>query len=188
MPNVFIVDPQPVARLGIRAIIEADPDYTVAGEASDAAEVARLTPHNIDVLVVDARNRGELETLRQTCPRTPFVLFQESPQNGAAAVAVSKRAESRELLRGLAAALRGETFVATRKGSAKEPHEQLSAREREVLTMVLEGRRPKEIAFELEISVKTISTHRFRIMRKLGVQSDVGLVRYAIRHALTFCD
>jgi DNA-binding NarL/FixJ family response regulator len=63
-------------------------------------------------------------------------------------------------------------------------HQKLSPREREVMTMILGGRRLKEIAATLDISVKTVTTHRSRLLRKLGVEDNLGLYRYGVRNGL----
>lgn len=63
-------------------------------------------------------------------------------------------------------------------------HHRLSPREREVMTMILSGRRLKEIAAALDISVKTVTTHRSRLLRKLGVEDNLGLYRYGVRNGL----
>ena len=63
-------------------------------------------------------------------------------------------------------------------------HQRLSPREREVMTMILSGRRLKEIAATLDISVKTVTTHRSRLLRKLGVEDNLGLYRYGVRNGL----
>lgn len=65
-----------------------------------------------------------------------------------------------------------------------ESHRRLSPREREVMTMILDGRRLKEIAAQLDISVKTVTTHRSRLLRKLGIDDNLGLYRYGIRNGL----
>lgn len=65
-----------------------------------------------------------------------------------------------------------------------DKHRRLSPREREVMTMILGGRRLKEIAAQLDISVKTVTTHRSRLLRKLGVDDNLGLYRYGIRNGL----
>jgi DNA-binding NarL/FixJ family response regulator len=67
---------------------------------------------------------------------------------------------------------------------SEERHRRLSPREREVMTMILGGRRLKEIAAQLDISVKTVTTHRSRLLRKLGVDDNLGLYRYGIRNGL----
>lgn len=63
-------------------------------------------------------------------------------------------------------------------------HQRLSPREREVMNMILSGRRLKEIAATLDISVKTVTTHRSRLLRKLGLEDNLGLYRYGVRHGL----
>ena len=69
-------------------------------------------------------------------------------------------------------------------GNGHGKHQKLSPREREVMTMILGGRRLKEIAATLDISVKTVTTHRSRLLRKLGVEDNLGLYRYGIRNGL----
>lgn len=69
-------------------------------------------------------------------------------------------------------------------GNGAATHRRLSPRESEVLNMILEGRRLKEIAATLDISVKTVTTHRSRLLRKLGLEDNLGLYRYGIRNGL----
>jgi DNA-binding CsgD family transcriptional regulator len=74
--------------------------------------------------------------------------------------------------------------VGSSNGNGDAKHVRLSPREREVMTMILNGRRLKEIAANLDISVKTVTTHRSRLLRKLGVEDNLGLYRYGIRNGL----
>jgi two-component system invasion response regulator UvrY len=69
-------------------------------------------------------------------------------------------------------------------GNGDGHHQRLSPRENEVMTMILSGRRLKEIAAQLDISVKTVTTHRSRLLRKLGVEDNLGLYRYGVRNGL----
>ena len=69
-------------------------------------------------------------------------------------------------------------------GNGEGKHIKLSPREREVMNMILEGRRLKEIAAVLDISVKTVTTHRSRLLRKLSLEDNLGLYRYGVRHGL----
>lgn len=69
-------------------------------------------------------------------------------------------------------------------GNGDGKHHKLSPREREVMNMILEGRRLKEIAAVLDISVKTVTTHRSRLLRKLGIDDNLGLYRYGVRHGI----
>jgi DNA-binding NarL/FixJ family response regulator len=66
----------------------------------------------------------------------------------------------------------------------KGHHQRLSPREQQVMSMILAGRRLKEIAAQLDISVKTVTTHRSRLLRKLGLEDNLGLYRYGVRHGL----
>lgn len=77
-----------------------------------------------------------------------------------------------------------ETLNLVSPTSEDDKHRRLSPREREVMTMILDGRRLKEIAAHLDISVKTVTTHRSRLLRKLGVDDNLGLYRYGIRNGL----
>ncbi|HEX2060601.1 MAG TPA: LuxR C-terminal-related transcriptional regulator [Thermoanaerobaculia bacterium] len=88
----------------------------------------------------------------------------------------AQKQELLSLIDGLAA------FVPTGNGDGK--HQRLSPREREVMNMILSGRRLKEIAANLDISVKTVTTHRSRLLRKLGLEDNLGLYRYGVRHGL----
>lgn len=74
--------------------------------------------------------------------------------------------------------------VLERADAGEDLHLRLSRREREVMSMMLEGRRLKAIAATLDISVKTVTTHRARLMRKLGVEDNLGLYRYGVRNRL----
>lgn len=77
-----------------------------------------------------------------------------------------------------------ETLNLVNPTAEDDKHRRLSPREREVMTMILDGRRLKEIAAHLDISVKTVTTHRSRLLRKLGVDDNLGLYRYGIRNGL----
>jgi DNA-binding NarL/FixJ family response regulator len=74
--------------------------------------------------------------------------------------------------------------LAPSNGNGHRTHQRLSPRENEVMTMILAGRRLKEIAANLDISVKTVTTHRSRLLRKLGIDDNLGLYRYGIRNGL----
>lgn len=77
-----------------------------------------------------------------------------------------------------------EALAPSRNGHGDASHQRLSPRESEVMKMILEGRRLKEIAANLDISVKTVTTHRSRLLRKLGIEDNLGLYRYGVRNGL----
>lgn len=74
--------------------------------------------------------------------------------------------------------------VSSTNGNGRAQHQKLSPREKEVMSMILDGRRLKEIASMLDISVKTVTTHRSRLLRKLGLEDNLGLYRYGVRSGL----
>lgn len=74
--------------------------------------------------------------------------------------------------------------LAPANGNGNGSHQRLSPRENEVMTMILGGQRLKEIAAKLDISVKTVTTHRSRLLRKLGIEDNLGLYRYGVRNGL----
>ena len=187
MANLFLIDAHPIVRAGIRSILGQQ--HCIAGDADDASQaVARIEAslEPIELAVIDPNSDTRaVEILANAFPHLRIVVFHDCLRAGdtRAHAVVSKRRDLARLSTAVDAALRGEIF--------QDPlevrlHDRLSPREREVLRMVMGGMRPKEIALQLNVSVKTISTHRFRIMRKLGVDNDVTLMHYAFRNALAF--
>jgi len=185
MATIFVIDPHPIVRAGIRSILGEL--HVIAGEADDAPQAAAriaASLQTVDLAVMDPNGSDDaVELLAGSCPGLRIVLYQDCARADAsqAHAFVSKRRDATRLRTAVDAALRGDIFHDPRE---PRPHDRLSPREREVLRMVMGGMRPKEIALELNVSVKTVSTHRFRIMRKLGVDNDVTLMRYAFRNAL----
>jgi DNA-binding NarL/FixJ family response regulator len=183
MATLFLIDPHPIVRAGIRSLLGEL--HVIAGEADDATEaIARMQAlaEPVQAVVIDPKC-GDAELLLSTFPDIRIIAFQESIGSGdeRAHAVVSKRRDVARLSRAIDAALHGNLF---HDPADPGPHDRLSPREREVLRMVMRGMRPKEIALALDVSIKTISTHRFRIMRKLGVDNDVTLMHYAFRNAL----
>jgi DNA-binding NarL/FixJ family response regulator len=203
MPRVLIVDDHPVVREGIgRVLISSLPDVEI-GEAAGAAEAHELMhAHAWDLVMLDLTLAGDdgtvvLRRLRQTHPDVPVVIISMHPaeqfarrvlQAGAVSY-VSKGSNPEELVRAVRAALNGirEPVAATgraRPDDASLPHEQLSDREYQVLRMIGQGRTVSEIAGELSLSVKTVSTYRARILEKMDMRTSAELMRYVIAHQL----
>lgn len=185
MAHLFLIDPHPIVRAGIRSML-GDLHY-IDGEADDAPQaIARIAAalEPIELAVIDPSGSSDaVALLAAAFPQLRIVVFEDCVRaaDGRSHAVISKRRDLARLRIAVDAALRGDIFHDPVEAS---PHDRLSPREREVLRMVMGGLRPKEIALQLNVSVKTISTHRFRIMRKLGVDNDVTLMRYAFRHAL----
>lgn len=209
--TIVLADDHHVVRQGLRALIEAQPDLAVVGEASDGLEVPglveRLAP---DVLVVDIvlPGLGGLEVTRQVrhrAPRTRVVVLSmyateayviEALRHGASAYVV-KDASATELLRAVRAAAAGERYLSPplsektieaylerAKTRPLDLYDALTTREREVLHLAAEGHGNPQIAARLDIGVRTVETHRANLMRKLALHSQTELVRFALERGV----
>ena len=206
--RVVIADDHAVVRDGLRSLIDAQPGLRVVGEASTGDEAwARACELGPDVLLLDLSMPGAggadaAERIAATCPRVRVLALTMHEERGyvtrllraGAAGYVLKRTASAELVRAIRAVAAGGTYVdpslagallaeppraprgAPRAGGAPE----LTAREAEVLRLVARGHSNKEVAAALEISVKTVETHKANGMTKLGVGSRAALVQFAV--------
>jgi two-component system response regulator NreC len=211
MTTIVLADDHQVVRQGLRALLEAEPDLAVVGEASQGQETMQLVEHlRPDLLVLDLMMPGlsGLEVTRQVSQRLPdtriiilsmrttepYVL--EALRNGAAGY-VAKAASADELVQAVRAVTAGrrylsaqlseralENYVRKAQESILDLYEALTDREREVLHLAAEGLGNAEIAARLVVSPKTAATHRANLMRKLGVRNQTELVRYAMQRGL----
>ncbi|RME75485.1 MAG: DNA-binding response regulator [Chloroflexi bacterium] len=209
MIKVLLVDDHVVVRQGLKALMSEEPDIEVVGEASNGREaLEKAAAVQPDVVLMDISMPGlnGIEATRQICQRLPDVkvvvlsmhaneeyVFQVL-QAGASGY-VLKQSDSLEVLAAIRAAVTGGSFLSPpisraviddylRRADARHPDsssELLTSREREVLQLLAEGRSNQEIAEELNISVKTVETHRSNMMRKLGVSTKTELIKYALR-------
>jgi two-component system response regulator NreC len=208
--TVLLVEDHTLVRSGIRALLEkAEPNLTVVGEADDGKSAVELTSQlRPQLVLMDVAMPGlnGIEAARQIRTAHPEVRIlmlsmhddpqyvDESRRSGANGY-VLKGAAFGELMTAIAAVMDGQTYLspglAERASAGRalvEPLSgevaKLSAREREVLQLIAEGKSSAEVAEMLEISVRTIDTHRHNIMSKLGIHSIAGLTKFAIRHGL----
>jgi DNA-binding NarL/FixJ family response regulator len=205
--RVFLADDHPVVRAGIRQILAEAPDVAVAGEAVDGPDVVRgVAALKPDVLLLDITMPGApfltlLESLRRNHPRTAvLVLSMHSEERYAiralragAAGYLSKERSPALLLEAIRHVASGHRYVseslaeqlaADLATGTMEPHETLSPREYTVLCLLAAGKTVKAIAAELQISPKTVSTFRTRILHKMHLRTNADLVRYAAEHEL----
>jgi DNA-binding NarL/FixJ family response regulator len=207
--RVVIADDHAVVRDGLRSLIDAQPGLQVVGEAADGDEAWRraceLAP---DVLLLDLSMPGvggadAAERIAADCPRVRVVALTMHEERGyvtrllrtGAAGYVLKRSASADLVRAIRAVAGGATYVdpslagallaeptprAGRGGARDAATPEISPREAEVLRLVARGHSNKEIAAELEISVKTVESHKTNGMSKLGVTNRAALVRFAV--------
>lgn len=208
MIQVMIADDHRLVRRGIKEILCTTTDIVVCGEAANGEEALELLLQNQpDVLILDMAMPGisGTELIQQLVARFPqlrilVLSMHNEGQFAARAIRagargyVTKDADPAILLLAIHhIALNGkyidpalvEAMVFDRLETAQLPHESLSDREVQVLKLVVAGKSLNTIAMELHLSPKTISSHKMRLMQKLGTESNMDLIRYAMRHQLT---
>jgi DNA-binding NarL/FixJ family response regulator len=204
--RIFLADDHALVRAGIRALLESIEGVEVVGEASDGHEALRLMgEQHPDLALFDISMPG-LNGLEATAravkeyPRTRVVVLSMHADDeyvyrafrAGAAGYLLKNADRRELELAVRAVARGEVWlspavskkvIAAISGGKhlEDPVEVLTPRQREILQLVAEGHSTKEIAQRLDLSVKTVESHRSQLMERLGIHDVSGLVRYAIR-------
>jgi len=206
--RILLADDHNLVRAGLRALLESMPGVEVVAEASDGEEAVRLVKELapsialLDIAMPRLSGLAALREIRISAPATRVVLLSmydnheyvtEAIQSGAAGYLI-KDAAVNELALALAAVERGDTYLSpsvsrklaqafiTRAEPAQESL--LTARQTEVLCLVARGFSSKEAARHLNLSVKTVETHRAQIMDRLDIHDLAGLVRYAIRNDL----
>lgn len=205
--RILLADDHSMVRQGFRRILEAQADFQIVGEASDGREAMALTEQlRPDIVVMDVAMPGMngIEATRrivESSPRTKVlalsmhrdsVYVREILRAGARGYLL-KDAFDADLVAAVRAVARGEGYIAPAVADSvlsdyrqhvSDPLDLLTAREREVLQLIAEGKTNKEIATLLNLSVYTVDAHRGRIMEKLNLHSASELVRFAIRKGL----
>ena len=208
--RVIIADDHAIVREGVRIILEGQPDIEVVGEATEGRDaINKALQLQPDVVIMDITMPGMsgLEATRQIKHQAPDIkilvlTMHESDEyffqilNAGASGYFVKGGSSKELISALRAVYQGNVYLypsMAKKlvndylgrvvaGQDKDRYDGLTDREREILTLIAEGRTNQEIADMLTLSVSTVQTHRARIMAKLGLHSRTELVKYAIQH------
>ena len=203
--RVLIADDHALVRAGIRALVERIDNVVVVGEAGKGSEaldlVRQLGPDLIllDITMPDGNGFEVLDQVTKLYPEIRVIVLTvheageyalRAVREGAAGY-LPKSAASIELEQAIQTVIRGERYISpetaqntifevTNRATKRDLLATLSPRQREVLRLIAEGRTTKQIAQELEISVKTVETHRAQLMERLGIHDVAGLVRYAI--------
>ncbi|MGZ8153756.1 MAG: response regulator [Burkholderiales bacterium] len=208
MIRVLLADDHAIVRQGLKEILEATGDIVVAAEATNGQEaLARVRDTEIDVAVLDLSmpGRSGVELLKLIKAERPklrlLVLSMHSEEQYAvravragAAGYLTKESAADELVAAIRRIAGGGAYISpetaerlvleTNTGTEGPPHTQLSNREYEVFRALVAGKSVTDIAANLNLSVKTISTHKSRILEKMGLSSQTALVRYALKHNL----
>ncbi|SDC88420.1 response regulator transcription factor [Ruegeria marina] len=202
--RILIVDDHPMVAEGIQAILESYEGLQVIGTVHDGREaVGRALALCPDVILMDLNMPGlsglsATEIILEQMPETRILILSmhDSPEyistalNHGAMGYVLKDVPTEEIKQAIDAVMRGEPYLCTGAKGSLEPkdgnelRESLTGREQSILLQLAQGKSNKEVAIALDISVRTVETHRKNIKRKLGISSTAGLTRYALEHGV----
>lgn len=212
MIKLLIVDDHHLVRTGLRNIIQDAGGIEIVGEASSGETAIQLNrQHQPDVILMDIGLPGlsgfeTSDRILKTSPKVKIVVltaytrppFPTRLLDLGAAGYLSKACDAEELLRAIRAVHRGERYIGSEiaqqlamsllPGEPQSPFQKLTSRELEVALMFAQGMKASAIAETMSISPKTVATHKYRIYEKIGVDSEVGLLREGIRHGLIRTD
>jgi two-component system, NarL family, invasion response regulator UvrY len=205
--KILLADDHAVVRHGLKQILTDAFKRATYGEARNAQEAIDLDwQQDWDVVVLDITMPGRsgldvLREIKQSKPRLPVLVLSMHPENqfagrvlkcGASGY-MTKESAPDELVGAVKKVLAGgryvsnalaENLAASLSASQKAPQEKLSDREFQVLRLIASGKMVTDIARDLSLSVKTISTHRARILEKMGMKNNAELMHYAMQHRL----
>jgi len=208
MIKLIIADDHPIVREGLKQIIADSPHFTVSDEASDGSELLdKVRNEDFDVIILDLKMPGMdgldvLKQLKIEKPRIPVIILTVHPEaqyalrilRAGASGYLTKESVSAELVTAIRKVHRGGKYIspglaekiafALDTDSEKMLHETLSDREYQVMYMIASGKTVTEIAEEINLSVKTISTYRARILEKMNMKTNAELTRYAFQNSL----
>ena len=209
MIRILIADDHPVVRQGVRQIIASVGDMLVADEAANGRELldrARTVGHDLVLLDLSMPATDGLDVLKQLKrerPKVPVLILTMSSEDqfairalkAGAAGYLMKESAPAELVSAIRRAVAGGRYLTARvaekladhlAGDAESPmHDALSDREYQVMRMIAAGKATRQIAAELALSVKTVSTYRARIFLKMQMKSPAELAAYVVRHRLS---
>ncbi len=208
MIGVLIADDHAILRRGLKEILEDDLQDAIYGEAGNAQQVlAEVQRYEWDLVILDITMPGRsgldlLHDLKQLRPNLPVLVLSMHPEDqyakrvlkAGAAGYMNKETAPKELVKAVGKVLSGGRYVSAALAeklasdlsadTERLSHERLSNREFEVLRMIASGKTISQIAEELHLSVTTVSTHRARILEKMGMANNAELMRYAMRNGL----
>jgi two-component system invasion response regulator UvrY len=206
--RIMLVDDHPIVRRGVRDIlVDAFPGVTVEEVGSGGEATSLIRTHAWDIVILDltlpdGSGLDVLKRIREMRTRLPvLILSMHAPEQfarraiaaGASGYLTKDTADS-ELVTAVTELLRGGKYfgpevmhgvvLSMHPDAGERPHERLSDREYQVLRMIGLGKTVSEIASDLALSVKTVSTYRARVLEKMGMRTNAELTRYAVQHGL----
>lgn len=206
--KILLTDDHAVVRHGLKQILAEEFRRAIFGEAKNAQEALDLVwKEHWDVVILDITMPGRsgldvLREIKRSKPRVPVLVLSMHPENqfavrvlkSGASGYMTKESAPQELVGAIRKVLNGGRYVSpslaeklatyVSSDSQKPPQELLSDREFQVLRLIASGKIVSEIAKDLSLSVKTISTYRTRILEKMGLKNNAELMHYAMQHQL----
>lgn len=206
--KVFVVDDHAVVRQGIKHIIAQNSDMEVVGEASHGNEALRKIQNtDVDVILMDIEMPEKsgwevMSQIKSLYPRLGVIILSIFPENhygvrlikAGASGYLTKSSAPEQLVQAIRTVSAGGKFISPSLGEkliqeldkkGDQPlHSILSEREFQVFCMIASGKKTKEIADELSLSITTISTHRSNILEKMGMKNNAELIHYALKNGL----
>lgn len=210
MLRVIIADDHPVVRAGLKQVLSESSDILVAGEADDGEALLRKIqrqPYDVVLLDITMPGIGGLETLRrikEVKPGLPVLMLSIHTEDqfairclkAGAAGYLNKASAPRELVAAIRQVAGGRRYITSalseklvagmtqNRDMSRLPHEWLSDREYQVLCMIASGKTVSDIAAMVNLSVKTVSTYRARVLEKMAMESNAELTAYAIKNGI----
>lgn len=208
--NILLVDDHTLLRKGIKQILEDDPYIKEVDEAASSKEVFhKIRKNSFDCVLLDICLPGEnglqvLKHIKSLEPDLPVLILSMYPEKqygiralcAGAAGYVTKRIPPKELKNAIHTVCQGKKYVTpelaielaaeTDRLFDKPLHQSLSDRELQIMTMIASGKPVSQVARELNISIKTVSTHRVNTLKKMGLLNNAQLIHYAVKNQLVF--
>jgi DNA-binding NarL/FixJ family response regulator len=206
--RILVVDDHSVVRQGIKQIVADSPDIEIVGEAASGQEALELVRSgSFDLIILDISMPGQngldiLRELKAESPALKVIILSMYPEeqyairslrDGSSAY-LTKGSPPEELILAIRTVASGKRYITPsvadrlatyiEDSSQRPPHETLSDREMEVLVLIGSGKQVSDIAVELNLSIKTVSTYRSRILLKMNMETNAQLIRYSLQHGL----
>ena len=208
MIRVLVADDHPVVRVGLREILSQQRDIAVLGEAGTGADVLKLVAQKawdvivLDVTLPDRSGLDVLKEIKRERPKLPVLILTIASEDQYAVRALrsgasgylTKESAPEELVQAVRKVVAGGRYVSPKlaerlavmidRDAEQPPHDQLSEREFQVFRLLASGRAVSQVAEELHLSVKTVSTYRARVLEKMNLRTNAELTVYAVRNHL----